>query len=398
MAVDVQGESGRSFLRALLYDAKYRAVAFQIIVVALLIALIAFIAYNTQHNLEKRGIASGFGFLDSTAGFDIAFSLIGWEPTNTHLDVFVVGALNTFLIAVSGIIFATILGFLVAILRLSKNWLVSRIAAGYIETIRNVPLLLQILFWYEAVILLSMPNVRQAISVFDAFFLSNRGVYTPVPVFEPSANAILIAFIGGVVATVAIARWAKKRQDATGQQFPVLWVGSGLIFGLPVLVATVLGFPWTWDYPALTGLNFRGGFVLPPEFIALFLALTLYTAAFIGETVRAGIQSVSHGQTEAASSLGLKPGLTMRKIIVPQALRVIIPPLTSQYLNLTKNSSLGIAAAYPDIVSVFAGTSLNQTGQAIEIIAITMTFYLTLSLLTSVFMNWFNRRIALVER
>ncbi|MEM7653121.1 MAG: amino acid ABC transporter permease [Pseudomonadota bacterium] len=398
MAVDVQGESDRSLIRTILYDAKYRAVLFQILVLGLLVALVVFLAYNTQRNLEEAGIESGFGFLGNTAGFDIAFSLIGWQATNTHFDVFVVGALNTLLVAVTGIICATIIGFIIGVLRLGKNWLVSRIAQTYIEVVRNVPLLLQILFWYEAVILISLPNVRNSIAVLESFFLSNRGIYTPVPVFDPGSFLILIAFIVAIVATFFTARWAKKRQDETGQQFPVLWVGVGLIAGLPFLTSAVMGFPWTWDYPSLQGFNFRGGFVLPPEFVALFLALTLYTAAFIAETVRAGIQSVSHGQTEAAGSLGLRPNTTMRLIVVPQAMRVIIPPLTSQYLNLTKNSSLGIAAAYPDIVSVFAGTSLNQTGQALEIIAITMAFYLTLSLGTSVFMNWFNRRIALVER
>lgn len=395
MAVETAGSVSRSG-GSLWSDQRFRAIAVQIVVVILLVAFIAFIIHNTAINLEKRGIATGFGFLDVPAGFDIASSLIAYDPTMTHGRVFVVGLLNTVLVAVLGIVCATVIGFLVGILRLSPNWLVSRMAYVYVEVLRNIPLLLQILFWWS--IFLGLPRVRDALSIGDVVFLSNRGFQVPSPIFLPGFSAIPIAFAIAVAISIAVYRWAHKRQDQTGEQFPVYWTAGGLIVGLPLLAAVFTGFPLAWEYPEIKGFNFTGGFTVTPEFFGLWVALSVYTAAFIAENVRSGIQAVSHGQTEAAYALGLKPNWTMRLIIVPQALRVVVPPLTSQYLNLTKNSSLAIAIGYPDMVAVFGNTSLNQTGQAIEIIAITMAVYLSLSLAISAFMNWYNKKIALVER
>ena len=395
MAVDTAGRvetSGGS----LLTDQRFRAIAVQVIVVVGLAAFVAFIIHNTAINLEKRGIATGFGFLNVPAGFDIASSLIAYDATMTHGRVFVVGLLNTILISIVGIICATIIGFVAGVLRLSHNWLVSRIAYVYVEGLRNIPLLLQILFWWG--VFLGLPQVRQAISFGDTVFLSNRGLQLPSPIYEPGFNLIPIAFVVGIIVTILLSMWAKKRQERTGQQFPVFLSALGLIIGLPILAAIVTGFPLSWEIPEKKGFNFVGGFTITPEFTGLWIALSVYTGAFIAENVRSGIQAVSHGQTEAAFALGLRPNWTMRLIIIPQALRVIVPPLTSQYLNLAKNSSLAIAIGYPDLVSVFGNTSLNQTGQAIEIIAMTMAVYLTLSLSISAFMNWYNKKIALVER
>ena len=395
MAVDTAGRvetSGGS----LLTDQRFRAIAVQVIVVVGLAAFVAFIIHNTAINLEKRGIATGFGFLNVPAGFDIASSLIAYDATMTHGRVFVVGLLNTILISIVGIICATIIGFVAGVLRLSHNWLVSRIAYVYVEGLRNIPLLLQILFWWG--VFLGLPQVRQAISFGDTVFLSNRGLQLPSPIYEPGFNLIPIAFVVGIIVTILLSMWAKKRQERTGQQFPVFLSALALIIGLPILAAIVTGFPLSWEIPEKKGFNFVGGFTITPEFTGLWIALSVYTGAFIAENVRSGIQAVSHGQTEAAFALGLRPNWTMRLIIIPQALRVIVPPLTSQYLNLAKNSSLAIAIGYPDLVSVFGNTSLNQTGQAIEIIAMTMAVYLTLSLSISAFMNWYNKKIALVER
>jgi general L-amino acid transport system permease protein len=308
----------------------------------------------------------------------------------------VVGLLNTIMVSVLGIIAATILGFILGIARLSDNWIVSRIAAVYIETFRNIPLLLQMFFWYFAV-LRTLPSPRQSIE-FLGSYLNIRGLSMPAPVPEEGFSLVVIVFFVGIVAAWLVSRWAHKRQDATGQTFPVFWTGVGLIIGLPLLTFFVAGMPVGLDHPELKGFNFRGGMTLIPELVALWLALSIYTAAFIAETVRAGILAVPHGQIEAASALGLPKVRTLRLIIIPQAMRVIIPPLTSQYLNLTKNSSLATAIGYPDLVAVFAGTTLNQTGQAIEVIMMTMAVYLTLSIVTSVFMNWYNKRMALVER
>ena len=378
-------------------DPTYRALFFQLVVLVVLVLLAVSLVNNTLANLARQGIASGFDFLGRTAGFSIGESLIDYKEEDSYGRTFLVGLFNTIWISVWGIVFATILGFIVGVARLSPNWLISKLAMVYIEVLRNIPLLLQIFFWYFAV-LRPLPSPRQAISVGDALFLTNRGLHVPRGVPEEGWGVVLVAFAIGIVATIAVAYWARKRQDRTGEQFPVLWTGLGLIFGLPVLTFFVLGMPMHPEYPVLSGFNFKGGSTLTPEFTSLLLALSLYTAAFIAENVRSGIQAVSHGQTEAAYALGLQPGHTLRLVVIPQALRVIIPPLTSQYLNLTKNSSLAAAIAYPDLVLVFAGTALMQTGQAVEIIVITMAVYLTLSLLISAFMNWYNAKMALVER
>ncbi|EPP24889.1 Glutamate Aspartate transport system permease protein GltJ [Vibrio fluvialis PG41] len=308
-----------------------------------------------------------------------------------------VGLLNTALVSVLGIIFATLIGFVLGIARLSSNWLVSRLAAVYIETFRNIPLLLQIFFWYFAV-LQALPSPRESMSLGEAVFLNVRGLFFPAPVFEKGSSVVLITLVAGIIASAVINIWANNKQRLTGQQTPMGRIILTLCVGLPLLVYFIMGMPISAQYPELKGFNFRGGISIIPELAALLVALSVYTAAFIAEIVRSGINAVSHGQTEAAMSLGLPRSKTLKLVIIPQALRIIIPPLTSQYLNLTKNSSLAMAIGYPDLVSVFAGTTLNQTGQAIEIIAMTMGVYLTLSLITSALMNLYNRKVALVER
>lgn len=378
-------------------DPKYRALFFQAVVLLAVIAAGMFLVNNTIANLERQGIASGFGFLGKTAGFSIGESLIEYSEEDNYGRTFLVGLLNTILVSIVGIILATTLGFIIGVARLSNNWLISKLATVYIEILRNIPLLLQIFFWYFAV-LRPLPGPRNSVALWDRFFLNNRGLAYPGPIYEPGFQFIVWVFIVAVVGVVLLSRWAHKRQDATGEQFPVFWTSLGLIIGLPLIAAVVMGFPLSWEYPVLKGFNYQGGKVLTPEFVALALALSTYTATFIAEIVRAGIMAVSHGQTEAARALGLKHGPTLRLVIIPQALRVIIPPLTSQYLNLMKNSSLAAAIAYPDIVLVFAGTALMQTGQAVEILSITMAVYLLLSLLISAFMNWYNKKMALVER
>ena len=378
-------------------DPTYRAIFFQLLLLVLVVGFGLYIFNNTTANLERQGIASGFGFLQTTAGFDIITHLIDYTEESTYGRAFMVSLINTLILAAIGIVLATILGVIVGIARLSPNWLIARMATVYIETIRNIPLLLQIFFWYFAV-LRSVPHPRDSMQIFDTFFLNNRGLYSPAPLLEQGFWLIPAALGVAIIAIITIAIWAKRRQERTGQPFHTVWVSLGIFFGLPLLAAIVTGFPLSWEYPELKGFNFRGGMVIIPEFMSMLLALSIYTAAFIAEIVRAGIQAVSHGQTEAAYALGLRPGPTLRLVILPQALRVIIPPLTSQYLNLTKNSSLAAAIAYPELVSVFAGTVLNQTGQAVEIIAITMAVYLALSLLISLFMNWYNQKMALVER
>jgi len=378
-------------------DPAYRALFFQALVLCGVIGLGAYLISNTLDNLARQGIASGFGFLDTTAGFSILMSLIEYSEEDTYGRAFFVGLYNTLLVAGIGIFFATILGFLIGVARLSTNWLLSKMAAVYIETLRNIPLLLQIFFWYFGV-LRQLPAPRNSATIFESFFLNNRGLYSPMPVFEEGFALITWAFAAAIVIIFFMARWARKRHAATGQPFHTFYASLGIIIGLPLLAAIVTGFPMTWNYPELKGFNFTGGIVVIPELVSLVLALSLYTATFIAEIVRAGIMAVSHGQTEAAYALGLKPGLTLRLIVIPQALRVIIPPLTSQYLNLTKNSSLAAAIAYPDLVLVFGGIVLNQTGQAVEVLSITMAVYLTISLLISAFMNWYNKKMALVER
>jgi general L-amino acid transport system permease protein len=376
---------------------KIRAVCYQLLLLAAVLWLGFEFALNAKANLDAQKIASGFGFLDNTAGFGINQSLIPYNESDTYGRVFFVGLLNTLLVAAIGIVLATILGFFVGIARLSRNWLVARLAGGYVELIRNLPLLFQLLFWYLAV-LGTLPGPRQSISLFGEIFLNNRGIIVPAPVAGEGAGAVIAAFALGVIATIALRLWGKCRQIRTGRQFPLFWSGLALVAGPPLVALVVMGFPIGFERPELRGFNFVGGVRLLPEFVALLFALTTYTAAFIAEVVRAGVLAVPRGQTEAAFALGLRRGLTLRLIVVPQALRVIVPPLTNQYLNLTKNSSLAVAVGYPDLFAVFAGTTLHQTGQAIEIIAITMAVYLAISLFTSALMNWYNAHIQVAER
>ena len=382
---------------SLLTDPQVRSWLFQIVAVVAVVAFGWFLFDNTQTNLANRGITSGFGFLNNTAGFGIPQHLIPYSEGDTYGRVFLVGLLNTLLVSVIGIFLATIIGFSVGVARLSNNWLLRKVATVYIETFRNIPPLLLIFFVYFAV-LAPLPGPRQSLTLGDAFFVNNRGLYMPAPIADAGFLPGLIALLIAIVASVVVVRWARKRRHATGQRFPVLWTVLALLVGIPLLAALVFGRPLHWEVPELQGFNLRGGWVIIPELVSLALALSVYTAAFIGETVRGGIQAVSHGQTEAASSLGLRPGLTLRLVIIPQALRVIIPPLTNQYLNLMKNSSLGAAVGYPEMVALFAGTVLNQTGQAIETMAITMSVYLAISISISILMNWYNKRIALIER
>jgi len=376
---------------------RVRAVTFQVVALSLVLWFFWTIFQNTLTNMESRGITTGFGFLDNSAGFGILFSLIPYDEANSYGRTFVVGILNTLLVSGLGILFATILGFILGVARLSKNWLVAKMALVYIEIMRNIPLLLQIFFWYFAV-LRTLPAPRDSLEFPLNAFMNNRGLYMPSPVVEPSFWAVAATFVAAIIGAVVLMRWAKKRQDATGQRFPAGLVSLGMIIVLPLAVFWVIGAPLLWDLPELRGFNFRGGVRLIPEFIALWLALTIYTAAFIAEIVRSGIQSVSHGQTEAAMALGLRRSTALRLIIIPQAMRVIIPPLTSEYLNLTKNSSLATAIGYPDLVAVFMGTTLNQTGQAVEIVGMTMAVYMTISLSISMLMNLYNRAMALKER
>jgi general L-amino acid transport system permease protein len=442
-------------------DPKFRSTAIQVLLV-LAIGWFAWrIVHNTQINLHNRNISSGFQFLWSTAGFGVNQALISYSETSSYGRALLVGLLNTLLVAGVGILFATLLGFTLGIMRLSRNWLVAKVAEIYVEIVRNIPLLLQIFVWYATVLkplpaparapqiglpwpgggfiimaavlgggawllrglyqrtqsvvmrvvatLLLFFAAWTAIGVVREFglstinfvplgiFLSNRGIMFPRPIFSESMWIELAALVVGIVLALGVARWARRRQEQTGQQFPTLWVSLGLILGLPLIVFLTAGAGATFEFPELKGFNFRGGMTLIPEFLALVIALSTYTASFIAEIVRAGIQAVSHGQTEAAHALGVRPGVTLRLVVIPQAMRVIIPPLASQYLNLTKNSSLAVAIGYPDLVAM-GGTVLNQTGQAIEIIAIWMVVYLSLSLMTSAFMNWFNSRMRLVER
>ncbi|EGR0067150.1 amino acid ABC transporter permease [Vibrio parahaemolyticus] len=383
--------------KSLIYNPAFRSAIFQIIAIAALVFFFYTIINNALNNLDARGIATGFGFLNQEAGFGIGLTLIEYNETYSYGRTFIVGLLNTALVSVLGIILATAIGFTMGVARLSTNWLVSRVAAVYIETFRNIPLLLQIFFWYFAV-LQALPSARQSLSLGEAIFLNVRGLYFPAPVFNEGSGVVIAAIVIGLIATISISIWARNKQRLTGQQTPMGRIGLGLLVGLPLLVYFVSGMPISLEYPELKGFNFKGGISIIPELAALLLALSVYTAAFIAEIVRSGINAVSHGQTEAAMSLGLPRAKTLKLVVIPQALRIIIPPLTSQYLNLTKNSSLAMAIGYPDLVSVFAGTTLNQTGQAIEIIAMTMGVYLTLSLLTSALMNLYNRKVALVER
>lgn len=379
-------------------DPKVRSIAYQLALCLIIVFLVYGAASNAIENLRRANIASGFGFWNNTAGFDISQTLIAYSSqASTYGRAFWVGLLNTLLVAGLGIVFATVLGFVVGISRLSKNWLLAKVAGSYVEIIRNIPLLLQLLFWYNAV-LKALPDIRESITVGGALYLNNRGLFLPKPSTLAGFGWVEIAFIGGIVVSVAFTIWARKRQERTGQQAPILKVTLGLVIGLPLVVFLLAGAPILFESPQAGRFNITGGIEVLPEFVALLFGLSIYTAAFIAEVVRAGLLAVSRGQVEAAYSLGLQPRPTLRLIVIPQAMRVIIPPLTNQYLNLTKNSTLAVAIGYPDLVQVFTGTVLNQTGQAVEVVAITMLVYLTISLATSLAMNLYNRRMALVER
>ncbi|MHB1370611.1 MAG: amino acid ABC transporter permease [Pseudomonadaceae bacterium] len=393
----MRSTESRLVRRSPLTDPRVRAWVFQVLAVVVVVAFGWFLFVNTQANLAHRGITSGFGFLDNAAGFGISQHLIDYSESDSYGRVFWVGLLNTLLVSVIGIILATLIGFALGVARLSSNWLIRQLATLYIETFRNIPPLLQIFFVYFAVIG-PLPGPRDSLSLGGVIFLNNRGVQLPAPSAAEGFWPFWLALLVAVLAVVVLARWARARRHATGQPFPLLWSSLGLLVAIPALSALLWGAPFDWEVPQLQRFNIRGGWIVIPELVSIVLALAVYTAAFIGETVRAGIQAVSHGQSEAAASLGLRTGQTLRLVIIPQALRVIVPPLTSQYLNLAKNSSLAAAIGYPDMVSLFAGTVLNQTGQAIETMAITMSVYLAISISISLLMNWYNRRIALIER
>jgi general L-amino acid transport system permease protein len=396
MAVEARKPPGQfvaRLRRALGGRAGWSGFALQILFVAALAWIAYEIVANARANLEAQRITSGFGFMANTAGFDVSQALIPYSGSDTYIRVFLVGLLNTLLVAVIGIFFATIIGFLVGLGRMSPNWLLARVAGAYVELIRNLPLLFQILFWYLAV-LAALPNPRQSISLFGSFFLSNRGFVIPKPVGHDGLMPFVIAIVIAIVASLLLRNYARRLLFQSGKLLTIWPYVLGLLIGLPLIAALVFGKPVTFEMPELKGFNFSGGSRVIPEFVALTLALSTYTAAFIAEIVRAGIQSVHKGQMEAGSSLGLSRGSTLRLIVVPQALRVILPPLTNQYLNLTKNSSLAVAIGYPDLFSVFAGTTLSQTGQAIEIIAITMGVYLLISLVTSAIMSFYGWRLS----
>jgi general L-amino acid transport system permease protein len=390
------GPAERPAGASLLYDPKVRSIVFQVAVVVLLALGVWWVVDNTIENLRRSNIQTGFGFLRGRAGFDIADRLVAYSSDSSYGRALVVGILNTLLVAASGIVTATVLGFLVGIGRLSGNWLIRKIATVYVELFRNIPPLLVILFWYQGVLAL-LPGVKQSYHLPFGSYLNTRGFYFPRPVWGEGAWLVLAGLGVGVALAWFVANRAHARQAATGQQFPVLAVGLALVIGMPLLGFVLAGLPLTFDMPKLGTFNLSGGTNVKPEFLSLFLALSFYTASFIAEIVRAGIQGVSRGQTEAYSALGLRSGQGLRLVIIPQAFRIIIPPLTSQYLNLTKNSTLAVAIGFADLYAV-GGTILNQTGQAIEIMAVFGVVYLALSLVTSLFMNWFNAKMALKER
>ncbi|MCW4630213.1 MULTISPECIES: amino acid ABC transporter permease [Marinomonas] len=381
---------------SLLNDAGTRALIFQLLLLSVVVFVGYFLFTNLQNNLDNRGISTGFAFFNEPAGFPILIHLIEYTDSGTYGRAFAVALINTFVISLLGIALATVIGVVIGLARLSNNWLVARLATVYVETLRNLPLLLQMFFWYFAV-LAALPAPANSYEFAD-FLLNKRGIYSPNPIFQDGFGVVIAGFILSIVAAIALVIWAKKRQTKTGLWFPAYWSSLGLIVGITFLALAISGFPIEFDVPEKSRFNITGGMVLPPEFVAVLIALSTYTGAFIAEIVRAGILSVNWGQTEAARSLGLRDSLTQRLIVLPQALRVIIPPLTSQYLNLAKNSSLGAAIAYPELVSVVMGTTLNQTGQAIETIGLCMLVYGSLSLTISMFMNWYNKKMSLIER
>jgi general L-amino acid transport system permease protein len=377
--------------RRLLFDEKSRSLIVQAFVIGIFAVFIYLLVQQTAANLDKRGISSGFDFLSMSAGYDISIRLIPFTSEDTHLRAYFVGLLNTLMIAVCGCFLATILGFVVGVIRLSSNWLFRNIAYVYVEFTRNVPVLLQIVLYYS--ILLHLPKIKQAIVLFEGFYLTNRGLYSPLPIIKDGFSIVLASFILAIILSIFIKKNLKRKQEQTGKQYPIFLINSALIIFTPIIFYYIMGMPIEFEIPVLKGFNFKGGMVIRPEFIGMLLGLSIYTAAFISETVRSGIISVSKGQREASQALGLKNNLVMRLIVIPQALRVIIPPLTSQYLNLTKNSSLGIAIGYADLVHGFGGISLNQTGRAIEIMLMVMLTYLTISLIISLLMNIYNKSV-----
>jgi len=377
-------------------DERSRELLFQAVIIAAVIAILAYLGHNAAVNLRRQGIVGGFGFLSHEAGFEISPALVPYAPSGSYAYAMLVGLLNTLLVAAIGIVFATALGLVVGLLRLSGNWLVARLALGYVEVMRNTPLVLQLFVWWN-LLRISAPGPRAAWQVLPGVFVSNRGVAFPVPEYDPGFRWVLAALIVGIFASAALARWARRRQERTGQPFPVLTTALALIVLPPAIVFVALGAPFRLDMPQLGAFNFRGGVTVTPEFAALAFGLVVYTAAFIGEIVRGGIQAVSRGQSEAALALGLKRRHVLRLVVLPQAVRTMIPPLTNEYLNLAKNSTLAVAIGFADYFSV-ANTILNQTGQAIEAMTLIAAVYLSLSLGLSLLMNLYNRRMALVER
>ncbi|MDO6683488.1 amino acid ABC transporter permease [Oceanobacter sp. 5_MG-2023] len=376
---------------------RFRALFYQLLLVIGIGYLVFLIISNTLANMESRGIQTGFDFLSTTAGFDILMTLVDYDATHTYFDTFIVGLLNTILVGAIGIVLSTIIGFLMGVAYFSSNWLVQRLSVVYVEIFRNIPLLLQIFFWYFAV-LAALPSARNSYSLGDAFFLNIRGLYLPKLISEPGAGLVYGSIVAAIIGVFALYRWAKRKQELEGVQLPVLRLSLALLIGLPLLATLLSGIPFTLDYPQLKGFNFRGGITVIPELMALAVALSIYTGAFIAEAVRAGIQAVPHGQTEAARSIGLKDSQIMKLIVVPQAMRVIVPMLNSEYQSLVKNSTLATAIGYPDLFTVFVGTSLNQTGQAIEIVFMTLAVYFAINMTISFTMNWFNSKVSLAER
>ena len=374
-----------------------RAIIYQVLALFAIFLFTYYVLNNMFTNIEKRGITTGFDFLGNEAGFGILSTLISYTESDSYGRVFVIGVLNTLLVSAIGIFFATIIGLLVGVGRLSKNFMISKLSLIYIETFRNIPILLQILFWYN-VVLAALPGPRQSMSYMDAFFLNNRGLYIPRPILESGFISVFIAIIIAIAGVYYLAKWAKKKHDDTGETFPVFWTSLAILIFGPTLVYFLSGSPMTLEYAELKGFNFVGGWSLTPELLALSFALSIYPATYIAEAVRAGIEAVPKGQKEAASALGLKEYVILKKVVLPQALRVIIPPVINQYLNLMKNSSLATAIGYPELVTLFAGTALNQVGQAIEIILMTMAVYLTISITISILMNILNAKMQIKER